>query len=203
MITFLTAALLLAQPATAASDTTPEAPAITLTIDGVPHPVQPGRTTTITIDGRDHEVRVDLPTTALFAGDFVRFHYPTSAASVIREKRDGYFVTRIAVKDAFISLYEFPSLIGLDVMFDSIVSQFAQVEHETGDVQLQTNTAKLEGRFVVVNVAGAWVRQEMYRVSNGTASTFIILQDGRDEADVPTPEFTHLTSEFARTFSVK
>jgi len=203
--TLLSAALFAAQPAHAAPTDTPDTPPLILTIDGVEHPLHNAVPITITIDGKPHEIRIDLPTTARFVGDFIRFDYPASAGSQIREDRNGYFASRIAVDNAIISLYEFPGQISLATMFDSIAAQYkdTEVEHTIGDVKLKTDIATLEGRFVLVNIAGVWVRQELYRISDGKGSTFVMLQDSREEPDVPTPEYTRLTTGLAQTFQVK
>lgn len=204
MITaFLAATLFIAQPAAAPASThANNAPPITLTIDGVPHPLQPGQTTTITIDGQPHDVRIDLPTITRYSNKHITFDYPASFnAGPRQDLGDGVFITQITGQPAVSVIYEFNSALPMQSLFDNVVAQYEGEEfaRQVGDASIDANIATLQGRYVQVSVADGYLRQEFYRISNGTEAVFIMIQDVRDNPGQPTPSFTALRQSIAKT----
>lgn len=207
MLTFITAAVLLAiQPAAPATpDAAPDTPPIILTIDGQPHQLHDGRTVTITIDGKPHTVRIDLPTVTRFSGIQISFDFPASLTGGPLQQEDTVTIHRYMDGNASLLIFEFTEPIPFATIFNDLVAEYGDAvdENSVADTVLEAKIAKLNGRSITINFAGQTLRQEVYRIANTQAATFILLQDIRDDPDQPTEAFTTLRTHLAQTLKTK
>lgn len=206
MLTHLTSLLFALQPtAPAATPSTPDTPPIVLTIDGQTHELHDGRTVTITIDGKPRQVRIDLPTVTRFSGRQISFDFPAIFLGGVISQDQGVTAHRYIGENAALIVFEFAQPMPFAQLFNDIVAEYgdAVTEDSLADSVLEADIAKLNGRSVTLNFAGASLRQELYRIANAEAATFILLQDNREQPDQPTEAFTALRTAIAKTLKTK
>lgn len=204
MLTTLLAAALLLQPA--AEPPAPAQTPIILTIDGVAHDLQDGKAVTITIDGKPHEVRIDLPEPSpitLFDGRQVRFDRPSALVGGVVTDEGGTVAHRFVGVPAALIVFEFSEAIPFSAIFDDMAGQYGENLAATGDCVMEAEVGRLEGRFLTVAIADGQLRQEVYRIGNAEACTFIVLQDSRGENNEPTEPFTAMRDLLAKTLRAK
>jgi hypothetical protein len=205
MLTHLAAVLLAVQPAAPTTQAAPDAPPIILTIDGQPHELHDGRTVTLTIDGKPHEVRIDLPTVTRFSGRQISFDFPSIFLGGVLTQDEAVTAHRYLAADAALIVFEFTIPMPFAQLFDDTVAQYGDAVAEGGvaDVVLEAEIATLNGRSITINFADGTLRQELYRIANADAATFILIQDTRDDPDQPTEAFTALRASLAKTLKTK
>lgn len=205
MLTHLAAVLLAVQPAAPASQAAPDAPPIILTIDGQAHELHDGRTVTLTIDGKPHEVRIDLPTVTRFSGRQISFDFPSIFLGGVLSQDEAVTAHRYLGADAALIVFEFTEPMPFAQLFNDMVAEYGEAVPEGGvaDVVLEAEIAKLNGRSITINLGGGTLRQELYRIANAEAATFILIQDTRDDPDQPTEAFTALRASLAKTLKTK
>jgi hypothetical protein len=206
MLTTLFAAALLLQPAVTEPESPASGPPIVLTIDGVAHDLHDGKTVTITIDGKPHEVRIDLPAPSpitLFDGRQVRFDRPTSLVGGVVTDEGGTVAHQFLGAPAALIVFEFSEPIPFAAIFDDMAAQYGDDLVATGESVIEAEVGRLEGRFLTVAIADGHLRQEVYRIGNAEACTFIVLQDSREQNDEPTEPFTAMRDLLAKTLRTK